>query len=95
VAGIKPISLRVLATPPQPGHVRRLGQMRDDTRGLAFLDDEPPSRATLYRQLHPCTGKSSQPFPEQLPIRRADPTSPHLTGVGVYYIEGDLLPVQI
>ncbi len=83
--------------PRNPGHVRRFGlRGRDDTRSLAFLDDEPPPRATTLPPAPPAHRQSQQATSgtAAAPPDRSDP--PHLTGgIGIYHIERDLLPVQI
>ncbi len=92
---VEPVGLRVAPAASEPGHLRRLGQMRPHPGRPAFLDHEPPPGAALHRQVHLPAGEALQPTAERLPVRRADPATGNLAGSGVQDIESDLLPVQI
>jgi len=76
--------------------VGRLGQMRRDPRRGQFLSDIPPARAPFQGERHVlAAGEPRQPGPQVRPVRRADLAAPHLPGLGVEVVEGDLLPVNI
>jgi hypothetical protein len=51
VLGVETVGLGVLSPTLQAGHVSRLSKMRPNTRRLAFLNHETPTRAALHRQI--------------------------------------------
>jgi hypothetical protein len=74
----------------------RFGQMRRDPGRGQLLGHIPPARAPLHRERHVLpAGEPRQPRPQMRPVSRGDLAAPHLPGLGVQVVEGDLLPVDI
>jgi len=74
----------------------RLGQMHGNPRRGQLLGDIPPAGARLHRERDIlAAGEPGQPGPQVRPVRRADLAAPHLPGLGVEVVEGDLFPVDI
>ena len=74
----------------------RLGQMHRDPGRGQLLGDVPPPGASLDRERGIlAAGEPRQPGPQVLPVGRGDLAAPHLAGLGVGVVEGDLLPVDI
>ena len=76
--------------------VGRLGQMRRGAGRGQLLADIPPPGAPLdcERDVLPA-GEPGQPGPQVRPVGRGDLAAPHLPGLGVEVVEGDLLPMDI
>jgi hypothetical protein len=94
------IRLRPPLRPPRCLGVGRLGQMRLEARRRYLFDHVTPAGTPLHRQrhrltVHPASDVAIQPSPEPFPIRPPHPTLPHLAGLDVQPIEGDLLSMQI
>src|SRR6476661_3244492 len=73
-----------------------IGQMRCDTGRGQLPSHVPPPGAPLDRERHILNaGEPGQPGPQVLPVSRGDLPAPHLPGLGVEVVEGDLLPMDI
>jgi len=74
----------------------RLGQVRRGAGRGQLLADIPPPGAPLdcERDVLPA-GEPGQPGPQVRPVSRGDLAAPHLPGLGVEVVEGDLLPMNI
>src|SRR5207247_321217 len=75
--------------------LRRIGQMRAQPRPLDLLNDEPPARRRLKREMRIDTRKLRQPLPHRPPRRRNDPAPPHLAAAQVKRLRRDLPPLNI
>ena len=69
--------------------------MRPNTRRLAFLNHETPTRAALHRQIDRLSLHAGQPSSKRLPVGRSDPTALTHAGRSVHHVERDLPSMQI
>jgi len=93
VPGVGFIGLGVPFAAAGKGGVGRLGQMRRDPGRGQLIRDIPPPGAPLDRERDVlAAGEPRQPGPQMLPVSRGDLAAPHLPGLGVEVVEGDLLP---
>ena len=96
VPGVGLVGLGVPFPPAPCRGVGRLGQMRRDPGRGQLLGHIPPARAPLHRERDVLpAGEPRQPGPQMLPVGRGDLAAPHLPGLGVQVVEGDLSPVDI
>ena len=95
VPGIGPVGLGPPLRAAQMRGLGRIGQVRRQPRRDDLLGHIPPSRAAFQREMGVLPGEPGQPLRQVLAVGRADLPAPHLPGLGIDIVEGDLLPVDI
>jgi hypothetical protein len=88
--GVGAIVLRAFLRPPQPGRLRRLGQMHARADAAQLLDHEPPPGRRLQRDLKLPATETRHELPHRGAIRRRYTRALHLAGLGIDPLAGDL-----
>jgi hypothetical protein len=87
---VRAIALGALLRPPQASGLRGLGEMHSAANPAQLLDYEPPARRCLKRNLEFLAAETRQELPYRTAIRRRHARPPHLTGLSVDPLAGDL-----
>src|SRR5271169_12849 len=93
--GVRPVSLRALAAALQTAGLDHLGQVHLGADTLELLNQEPPARRRLQRDLKTNALEPGQELPDPGPIRRRDPRAEHLARNRVDPLRRDLRTVLI
>ena len=93
--GVSPVGLRTLATALQTARLNHLGQVHLGADPLELLDQEPPARRRLQRNLEPLAPEPSQELPDPGAIRRRDPRARDLARDRVDPLRRDLRTMLI
>jgi hypothetical protein len=77
------------------GGLGRLGQVDDRANLRQLISHKPPASRRLQRDLKLLAAELLAESPDALPVRRRDPRSRDLTGLGIQPLRGDLRSVLI
>jgi len=89
------IALRALPRSPQPGSLRRLCEMHAGADPAQLLDHESPAGRRLQRDLQPPAAEALEEPPHPGTVRRRHAPAPHLAGLGIDPLTGDLRSMLI
>src|SRR5215213_5505265 len=88
--GVRAVALGALLIPAPRRGLGRLGQVNASADRTQLLDDKPPARRRLQRDLRFHAAKATQEPRHRLAMRRRDPRPAHLAGLGVDRLGADL-----
>jgi len=89
------VVLGTLLVPASCGGLGRLGQMHRRPDSPQFLDDEPPARRRLHRDLELAPAEALQEPPHARAVGRRHPGAAHLAGGRIQPVGRDLRSMLI
>jgi hypothetical protein len=92
---ISAVALGSLLLATQRTRLRRLTQMNAGPNQAQLLNDEPPARRRLERNIELLTGEPAKKTTDTVTVRRRHPRPPDLTSLGVDPLRRDLRSVLI